>query len=172
MSRRHLDIVILAVIFAGGAALYLTAHRSSILPSSPNIELMYQEYRKSFPEILELTVDDFLKLRSEQQVVLVDVRTDAERAVSVIPGAISEADFDAHRDHFRNLPVIAYCTIGYRSGLFAKKTAGPKVYNLIGGVLAWARAGQEFSSADRPTRRVHVYGKEWDLLPDGYTAVW
>lgn len=147
-------------------------HRVPNSSGTDAVELMYQTYRKSFPEVRELTVSQLLKMKAEQPVVLVDVRTDAERAVSIIPGAISEADFNAQRDQFRNVPVVAYCTIGYRSGLFAKAASGVQIYNLAGGVLAWASAGQEFSNAGTTTRRVHVYGTKWNLLPDGYVGVW
>lgn len=147
-------------------------HRTANSSREPTVASMYEEYRKDFPGVRELTVNEFLKMKSERQVILVDVRTEAERTVSIIPDAISEDEFNANRDRYQNLPVVAYCTIGFRSGLFAKRMAGIHVYNLIGGVLAWAAAGQSFSNTNGPTRRVHVYGEKWNLLPEGYSAVW
>ncbi len=38
-------------------------------------------------------------------------------------------------------------------------------------LLAWAHAGLSFTSAGRPSRRLHVYGADWDLLPSGYLGV-
>jgi hypothetical protein len=45
-------------------------------------------------------------------------------------------------------------------------------FNLIGGVLAWAFAEQKFVGSDGDSLRVHVYDKKWNLLPQGYKAVW
>lgn len=160
------------LVFLAFITIVFSINRTPKFSHGPTIASMYEEYRKEFPGIRELNVNELLKMKSEKQIVLVDVRTDAERAVSIIPDAISEDEFNANRNRFQNLPVIAYCTIGYRSGLFAKRVTEIQVYNLIGGVLAWANAGQEFSNANGPTRRVHVYGKKWNLLPEGYSAIW
>jgi rhodanese-related sulfurtransferase len=64
--------------------------------------------------------------------VLVDCRTDAERAVSTLAGSISQTEFTAARSRARvcgngndefwqhNHTVICFCTAGLRSGLFAQ----------------------------------------------------
>ena len=61
--------------------------------------------------------------------------------------------------------MVAYCTIGMRSGLYTKelRERGIEAYNLMGSVLSWSHAGRDFEGADGPTRRVHVYGATWDL---------
>jgi hypothetical protein len=47
-----------------------------------------------------------------------------------------------------------------------------KAFNLHGGVLAWALNGGSFVTPEgEPTRRVHVYGEPWDVLPPEYEAV-
>ena len=61
-----------------------------------------------------------------------------------------------------------------RSGVYAETLAerGFRARNLVGGVLAWAHAGRSFVDEDgNPVRRVHVYGAEWDLLPESYEGV-
>ena len=79
--------------------------------------------------------------------LLLDVRTDREFAMGHIRGA---AQIDFYRDDFReelakldaNAPVYVYCRSGNRSGQAAKmmKSMGFKtVYNLEGGIGAWAR---------------------------------
>ena len=59
-------------------------------------------------------------------VLLVDVRTEEERNVSMIKGAINETQFEAmqlkknvHSDDEIKYIVVPYCTIGHRSGIFA-----------------------------------------------------
>ena len=44
--------------------------------------------------------------------------------------------------------------------------------NLKGSILPWVHAGQELVDDTGPTRRVHVHGREWGLLPAGYEPVW
>ena len=49
---------------------------------------------------------------------------------------------------------------------------GFNVFNLRGGVLAWALEGRPFvTSTGEDTRRVHVYSGEWDVLLPGYESV-
>jgi sodium/bile acid cotransporter 7 len=44
--------------------------------------------------------------------------------------------------------------------------------NLRGGLLAWVHAGGKVYDANGETRRIHVYGRKWNLAPNGYDAVW
>lgn len=79
---------------------------------------------------------------------LVDVRTDAEIARGYIAGAdklplhllpMHIAEFD------RNATVVFYCQVGGRSAQAAGFAAGQgltDVYNLQGGIIAWAQADQ------------------------------
>lgn len=111
-------------------------------------------------------------LKGKKNLVLVDVRSPKERKVSMIPGAIS-------REAFEQLPkdpqrtVVSYCTIGYRSGKFteALRKDGVQAFNLEGSILAWVLGGGQVVDAKGPTKRVHVYGPRWNLLPEGYQAV-
>ena len=45
--------------------------------------------------------------------------------------------------------------------------SGPSVY-----LQAVIYAGLDFVSQGRVTRQVHVWGKGFDLLPDGYAPQW
>ncbi len=135
---------------------------------------MYRGYRnKAFEKAPEITVDQYLALADTAKVALVDVREKREREVSTIPGAISREEFVKNRSRYRGHVIVAYCTIGYRSGEFVEKI-GKKTnaYNLIGGVLAWAHAGRTFVINDTATVAVHVYGKKWDLAPVRYATTW
>lgn len=136
---------------------------------------MYRQYQEeAFPNAPEISVDSLLKLISRDSVVLVDVREPKERAVSRIPHAIDREAFERDVRAYRNRKIIVYCTIGYRSGLYTQQLQAMHLdaYNLIGGVLSWAHAGKKFSSPDGDSLRVHVYGKKWNLLPDGYLGIW
>ena len=77
-------------------------------------------------------------------------------------------------EKWRGKRLIAYCTISYRSGLWAEKAIedGLTVQNLRGGILGWVHAGGQLYDAQGETRRVHVYSRNWNYAPDTHQAVW
>lgn len=137
------------------------------------IREMYEGYKAAFPEVPDVSVEEFLALPGDA-VVLVDVRESEERAVSTIPGAVSRETFEADPGAWKGRRVVTYCTVGYRSGRYAAelRRRGIEAYNLAGSLLAWTHAGQKLVNADGETRRLHVYGKTWDLAAEGYETVW
>ena len=86
-------------------------------------------------------------LLDTQQIYLIDVRNDDEVARGVIPGAtyitlssIPSVNFS----QLENQTVIFYCHAGVRSAqaaAFVADQIDANIYNLRGGVLAWANAG-------------------------------
>ncbi len=139
------------------------------------IDKMFVEYQNGFSDTPFITAQDLILLKRNTKPVVVDVRTLVERQISIIPDSISEAEFETNTGRYKNLTVIAYCTIGYRSGLYVKKLRekGFDAFNLKGGVLAWAHARQIFVDFHgKKTNQVHVYGQKWDLLPSEYKAFW
>ena len=134
---------------------------------------MYQSYKsKYFPANKDLTAEDYIQLSKEEKTILVDIRSESEMEVSMIPGAISAQEFEANKDSYRDYKIVAYCTIGYRSGFYAKELREEQftAYNIIGGVLGWAHAGKQFVNSEGYSQTVHVYGNNWDLLPKGYES--
>lgn len=134
---------------------------------------MYVEYKKDFPSVEDMTPMAAKKLMETGQVIFVDVRKPSEMEISLIPGAVTKKQFLKEPSKFHNHTVVAYCTIGARSGKFAMKMAkkGIRTYNLRGGLLAWVLEGGKVYDQKGETKRVHVYGKKWNYLPDGYEAV-
>ena len=135
---------------------------------------MYAGYKEKFPAVREIPVGQAMDLLAEDAVVFVDVRKPEEMAVSMLPNAVSKQDFLDRREAFRNKTIVAYCTISYRSGLFAQKMAkqGIPVINLQGGILAWAlEGGNVYDQTGNSVKRIHVYGGVWDYPPDGYDSV-
>lgn len=125
-------------------------------------------------DVKEIQVEEILNSGSEQY-VMIDVRPEAERAVSVIPGAVSIEEFERDSESFADKKLVAYCTAGYRSGVYARKKSvdGPTILNLRGGVLSWCEHEQPLSDTDgKPTHRVHVYGRMWNLVSKPYEGVW
>jgi sodium/bile acid cotransporter 7 len=138
------------------------------------VESMYAGYRKDFAEVGDIGVGEAMRLAAEGRAVFVDVREEKEQRVSMLPGAVTEAEFLKHPEAFAGRTPIGYCTISYRSGKLAQKlkAKGITMLNLRGGLLAWVHAGGKVYDARGETRRIHVYGKKWNLGPKSYSAVW
>ncbi len=112
---------------------------------------------------------------SNLHIIFVDCRPTEERSVATIPGSVPHERFDAGNTPV-GVEVIAFCTVGYRSGVFAKKIqserAGLNPRNLEGGILAWVHAGGDVvDEHGKSTKRVHVYGSAWNLLPASHRGV-
>lgn len=97
---------------------------------------------------VDVNVADFATILDTSTTgILLDVRTNQEFASGHISGArqmnFYDSDFKAQLETLdRNTPVYVYCRSGSRSGKAANimKSMGFKaVYNLEGGVGAWAR---------------------------------
>lgn len=132
--------------------------------------------RADHPGVGTITAAALMRSLPTGNFVLVDVRAGKERAVSTLPGAISARDFEKRLEEIvaEGRTLVAYCTIGARSSSYAGRMGrrGIEMLNLEGSVLAWTHAGGEFVSDSGPTRRVHVYGRSWNLAADGYETVW
>mmetsp|Transcript_7595 Transcript_7595/g.28641 ORF Transcript_7595/g.28641 Transcript_7595/m.28641 type:complete len:192 (-) Transcript_7595:955-1530(-) len=123
-----------------------------------------------------------------ETIVLIDVRTEAEQSVSMLPNALAqeafEADFRASPERFNGAVLVPYCTIGFRSGLYAGKLQR-KVRQLEAerpgfqasvanseGVVMWSYEVGEFwthdprSAEPKVVKRLHVYGSEWDVAAE------
>lgn len=95
-----------------------------------------------------ITVADLVTMLQQGEVKLIDVRTDAEISrgkipqgdalpLHLLPLRLSELDKAA--------ATVFYCQMGGRSAQAAAFAAGngfADVYNLQGGITAWAHAGQ------------------------------
>ncbi len=108
------------------------------------------------------------------EVHLLDTRSREEFEVSHIEGAVF---FDYSNPPFHLLEsidkidtVIVYCSVGYRSEKIGEKlrTLGyPNVYNLYGGIFAWANLNRRLvNPKNQPTQRVHSYKKAWSKWLD------
>jgi len=89
------------------------------------------------------------KMIDKQKVVVVDVRTDGEWNAGHLKDAkhidISSPDFDQKINELKkDATVIVYCAVGGRSSRAAgamSKKGFKNVYNLDGGINAWASSG-------------------------------
>lgn len=116
---------------------------------------------------------------AKSNVIVVDVREEREQAVSMLPGAIPAARLVEEGGDVPIPPgatVVAYCTIGTRSGIFCCKLQDSRpdltVLNMRGSILAWAHEGGPLVRADgTPTNEMHVYASMFDYSPTTHTAI-
>ena len=105
--------------------------------------------------------------------IIVDVRAKAETDVSVIPGAITQAEFERTARQQQGKTVFVYCTVGHRSGLYAQKLQrdGWDAWNYKGSILEWCDNQLPVVTRDGEiTNRVHTYNSRYSLA-SGYQAV-
>lgn len=129
-------------------------------------------------EILQVTAP-----QSGQSPILVDVRSIAERSVSYIPGSVSVAEFEnLDWSNMKDRCIIPYCTIGMRSGMYGTKLRSLGFNNVRNGegILLWTHAAsvvRKVSSLslcgtnEEPTKEVHVFSSDFNLIADSYVPV-
>lgn len=102
----------------------------------------------------EIEANDLFNMMATQPLLLVDVRNDDEVARGVISGAIHIplATLPAQYEPLTKVEnVVFYCHSGIRSAhaaTFAASKGCKNVYNLMGGVLAWGKAGHPLVAKD------------------------
>ncbi len=143
--------------------------------NSSTIDSLSVEYREAYPDVIQVEYVGVKELIGSGKAVLIDVRTSEETEVSIIPGAILKKDFQLNRHLYKGKTIIPYCTIGYRSGLYAKElmAASFEALNFKGGILSWINSGGALQErSGKNTNKVHVYGRKWNLVPKTFTAQW
>lgn len=137
---------------------------------------IYRRYAQKFPKITAITVEELQQLQEQDpELVLVDVRSPEERAVSLIPGAISTEEFERNLAQYKQKTIVAYCTIGYRSGKYAQtmqQQYGVTILNLEGSLLAWSHIQGQLINTQGATNQVHVFGRQWQLAAENYEPIW
>lgn len=148
---------------------------AALAQAQPPLDAFIAQVEAAYPGTPSVTATAMLTDSAAPRAILVDVREPRERAVSVLPGSITP-DMLARLGPPDDRPIVVYCTIGMRSADWTQRLRADgwvNARNLSGGVLAWAAAGGAFVAPDgRATRAVHVYGRTWNHLPDGYIATW
>ncbi len=138
--------------------------------TSTRLAMVRRSTRLKHPDVPSVDVEQARTL-VDAGALWVDVRTDAERSVSRIPGAIDGEDITADPSSYLGKVLLSYCTIGVRSADWAaaRRSEGLDARNVEGSMMSWARAGEPFATPDgQPTTRVHTWSPRFDWLPDGY----
>ena len=138
------------------------------------LEAMYQH---TVPLIRPAALDS---LQQQRPVVLLDVRSPEEYAVSHLPEArfVNYETFKLEevQDIPKEAEVVVYCAVGYRSERVGEKLqqAGyQNVQNLYGGIFEWKNEGKEVvNRKGQPTDSVHTYNRRWSKWLERGEKVW
>lgn len=174
MSTRNLllALIALAVVGVAGFAAWLFAAP----PAGGDRAAMDRSFRKRVDAINLMTRARLIsvaelqaKMKKGERVVLLDVREPKEMQVSALPGARLAVPGQIDTLPLAEIPadatVVAYCTVGGRSGQAAvqlEKRLGRPVYNLDGGIVEWFnRGGTVVDPAGQPVDRIDAWGEPW-----------
>tara|TARA_R100000365_G_C2704048_1_gene41593 strand:- start:75 stop:608 length:534 start_codon:yes stop_codon:yes gene_type:complete len=135
--------------------------------------------QKAFPNIGHISSSDLAAiLTGSENVILVDVRSEKEFAVSRLPNAVrisprakSEEVIDQLVALARGKHIVFYCSVGVRSSKLAdrsrtalKDVGAEEIYNLSGGIFRWHNEGRLLNNEIGPTQFVHPFDRSWGKL--------
>jgi rhodanese-related sulfurtransferase len=130
--------------------------------------------RERFPDVPHLTTAQLASWLTDPNRVpplLLDVRTQAEFAVSHLAGARWIDPSTPPQKIIATLPadrpVVLYCAVGYRSAECATRLlrAGfTSLTNLEGSLFQWANEGRPLAADVGPASRVHPYSQRFGKL--------
>lgn len=131
--------------------------------------------RTRFPKVPQISTADLAAWLTDDdrpRPVLLDVRSMDEFAVGHLPGAIHVGPSSTPESVQRLIgtdpvPIVVYCSIGWRSSALAGKLAAhgfPKVVNLEGSAFAWANEGRPLEADGHPVDKVHPYHRFFGRL--------
>ena len=161
MKLKTISILVLALLFA-----------SAVRGHAFGWALVNAKIRSEFPDVRRITTAElaaWLNDSSRPAPRLLDVRTRAEFDVSHLHGA-KHVDPDAAAASVggaKDQPIVTYCSVGYRSGAFAKKLGDAgytNVTNLEGSIFRWANEDRPLLAGGRAADKVHPYNRTWGML--------
>jgi len=125
-----------------------------------------------------VSVEDVTK--SKVNYTFVDAREVNEYNVSHLKNSIfvgyNNFSMEGLKDIPKNTPIIVYCSVGKRSENITaklKENGYINVSNLYGGIFEWVNAGNTvYDLQNKPTDKVHAYGKFWSQFLDKGTKVY
>lgn len=129
------------------------------------------------PVMKSQQISDIIRENGES-IILVDVRTEEERCVSMLPTAISKDSFLSMKEKLpRDICIVPYCTIGHRSGVFGTGLMSEGFENVYNGegIILWTHLENSQlvtgPGGSVTTDRVHTFGPEWDKVSSRVQSV-
>lgn len=168
---RKWKAVTLSLFAIAGSSVMMSCRTDSDSPG--DLESVKAWVREEFPSVHHISAKELAeRLESgESPPVLLDVREEAEYEVSHLPGAIRVAPGSTESPALEGLdhdtPIVAYCSVGYRSSQLVEKLEAmgfTNVVNLEGSIFEWANEGYPLEHDGAPAHAVHPYDADWGKL--------
>ena len=138
---------------------------------SDGLDALHADIAADYPAVAHVSAGEVAAM---DDVVLLDIRDPAEFAVSRLPGAVRVGLDDAPETVLARLPdlegrrVVAYCSVGRRSSIFAQRmeaalreAGASSVSNMEGGVFRWHGDKRPLVDDSGATDAVHPYDEIW-----------
>lgn len=178
----------------------ITTDEGAVASKLEQVRVIVNRCTSKFPDVQVITCKDIKELRDAPvldhqpaPVILIDVRDTVELKVSMIPGAISQVEFEQlDKDSIAEDTILApYCTVGFRSGVYAEGLIRKGFTNVRNseGIVMWThdseeplvqvkktqesdeRGGVRINTTATPIKVVHTYGAKWDLCREDYESI-
>ncbi len=172
MQRAVAALSALPAITTAVLALAISTFATAGWFSAPDWPTLKADIRKSHSDVRQMTVPDFQKrLVQGESMVLLDVRSSEEFAVSQLKGGVSVPTEKAVSKQVETLQkdtlIVVYCSVGLRSAATAQalqKRGYRNVFNLEGSLFEWANIGLPVYRGDTKVDRVHPFDRKWGEL--------
>ncbi len=161
-------IILLLSLFSG------CTKPAQVAPVNDPLFEIKQTVRNKFPAVKQLSTNElaaWMKDANREQPLLLDARKAEEFAISHLRGAINAGDEQQVAQALKNYPpdkpLVAYCSVGYRSSMLAEKLMQQgftKVVNLEGSIFQWANEGRPVYKGETEVRQVHPFDPQWGKL--------
>jgi rhodanese-related sulfurtransferase len=141
------------------------------LQAPPDWQALRQEIRTRFPSVETISTAElaaWLQRAATVRPLLLDARAPAEFAVSHLPDAIlastAAGAAEIIQAHPHRVPVVVYCSVGYRSADMAARLQAQgftNILNLEGSIFQWANEGRPVFRGTTAVRVVHPFDEVW-----------
>lgn len=167
----RIALLLLALVVLAALAVWLAR------PRAVAWEAVERDLAARYPDVSTVSTAVLAeRLGGPDAPLLLDARSEAEYAVSHLPGArrvdpdaAAQALAAALADVDRQREVVVYCSVGVRSAGVAERlgTVGfDRVANLEGSIFRWANEGRPLVRDGERVREVHPYNALWGRLLD------
>jgi rhodanese-related sulfurtransferase len=133
-----------------------------------DLETIKKIVRQAYPSVPQVSGETLVEWRrADVSILLVDVRSNEEFAVSHLQDAINLRFADEITKavaEYNPASTILYCSVGFRSSRLAhvlEKQGLAGVMNLEGSIFQWANDGRAVFRGDFRVQQVHPYRKVW-----------
>ncbi|MFO0601091.1 MAG: rhodanese-like domain-containing protein [Myxococcaceae bacterium] len=145
----------------------------SALGRAADADGLRQRVDRRMAQVPSVSTDELARLMTSSKVLLLDVRTAEEFSLSHLPGAVRAETEASQRAAIESAApdtvIVAYCAVGWRSGLAVEKLqpgSPRRLFNLRGSIFAWANEGRPLTDGAKAVQVVHPFDRTWGQLLD------